>query len=327
MSEDEMEITGLKSLKEAAEKSGAKNGLPTVEWSVFEYEKKESLAAYDRENNLARVSGPLRVPLYREAYLLAAEKLADVAETQDLRDELAVPVLYLLRHAAELALKDLLDARFELERSRARGKGDFELYPSEKDREKVYGHNLTSLRDHLENRLEEELPTRFREAVIALEQVSLEEKAGQRFRYATFTKQERDREAQEVPWGQAFRHLEKSSVKKPTIGEEDEIKVCLSEWADGLRSGFDEVFAYSFEELQEGEKLYAEMALEAHNIEQTMLQREHMEEEHRENVVGRVEEAIAWLEDEAEEGDEMSSRARSAFSRLLKDCRPHLNEK
>ncbi|EOV6297549.1 hypothetical protein ACN9RH_004600 [Vibrio parahaemolyticus] len=118
---------------------------------VIVFGKPEDQVTQDLENGVSRFGGSFREPCYSRAYLNSAKVLLDNAISTNQLDEFGLPIFYMVRHATELKLKDLLglayDAlkmRHELDES-----GKSEL-PSNKQLKRFEGsHEISKLYDDL----------------------------------------------------------------------------------------------------------------------------------------------------------------------------------
>lgn len=73
--------------------------------------ERDALSDADRKTGRARVGGSafyFNVPQYAQSYVLASRALIDDSISNDRLQAMAMPCLYLLRHALELTLKDIL---------------------------------------------------------------------------------------------------------------------------------------------------------------------------------------------------------------------------
>lgn len=111
--------------------------------------KSEEQRVSDLEAGIARVGGFWRHPNYFEAYLYSASVLIEQGKASGSLDEVGLPGFYLVRHATELLLKDLLgwlvnisDLRNKLGRSQHKPSAQLE-----KDLRR--SHDLQGLHDHL----------------------------------------------------------------------------------------------------------------------------------------------------------------------------------
>lgn len=110
----------------------------------------------DLEAGIARVGGFWRHPNYFEAYRYSASVLIEQGRASGSLDEVGLPSFYLLRHATELLLKDLLrwlvnisDLRNKLGRSQHKPSTELEAaLRRSHDLQKLYGH-LCSLASEL----------------------------------------------------------------------------------------------------------------------------------------------------------------------------------
>ena len=155
----------------------------------FRYSKKQTLIALDQEDQVGRIGGPCRVPILREVYLLAAERLTQSAIDHSELDELAIPILYCLRHTLELALKDLILLTFEV-RDLAEEIPDTEIScPTYKEINKLNEHSLETLANILEAQLQiiwsddARLPQDFRDVALRIHKIENEGTIGESFRY------------------------------------------------------------------------------------------------------------------------------------------------
>lgn len=80
---------------------------------VITFGKSPAQTTEDREKGIARFGG-MRAPSYVNSYWLAAHTLLESAVASKTLDDLALPIFYLQRHAAELLIKRLLDWGFDI---------------------------------------------------------------------------------------------------------------------------------------------------------------------------------------------------------------------
>lgn len=176
-------------IEERARLSDVANGLSYERRSkVIAAKKRKALVSVDREKHQARIGGPLRTPDYKEAYLLAAERLVEAAEFNDERDDLCVPIMYCLRHCVEIGLKDLLRTCLDIRLAVSGTDNDLQR-PSVDDLNDMHTHNLNTLVNSLEGELERlklgvGLPSKLRKIAIDLHNLEPDGHEGERFRYS-----------------------------------------------------------------------------------------------------------------------------------------------
>ena len=164
---------------------------------VFNYDK---LSKYKAENDsgIARFGGPKRTPVFRESYLKACNLLFANSQDKNCLDEVAVVILYLLRHVMELSLKELIESCWWVRRELGP-----DYYPSSSEIEDANTHSLSQLLNKLSKNIDKINETGVRsgsselsipQSVIkATNQIHNIDQNGQMFRY------EHSLGSQEVP--------------------------------------------------------------------------------------------------------------------------------
>lgn len=123
------------------------------ESDVIVFGKSEEQIAQDLENGVSRFGGNFREPCYSRAYLNSAKVLLDNAISTNQLDEFGLPIFYMVRHATELKLKDLLGLAYDVLKMRhdldGSEKSEAEL-PSNKQLKRFEGsHEINKLYDDL----------------------------------------------------------------------------------------------------------------------------------------------------------------------------------
>ncbi len=270
---DEKQVTGsvFDQLREEAASSDAESWRPDLPNKVFSHSKRKGLVTEDLLAGVARLGGPVRVPKFHEAYLLAAESLLNQALKSEMLDEYAVVILYCVRHATELALKDLINECL-IRRTSLSGVIDGVERPTYSDHWNVKTHKLVDLTEQLERQLVElfkaekkaktgrehpiKPPEQLRALAVRLQELDQD---GERFRFPAFIDteaQKRDAddysdifEANENQFGEKFQ-VTRSHVKISATFPTSQV-FPVQEFVHSLRAAFDEVFVYAGSDLDQ----------------------------------------------------------------------------
>lgn len=125
----------------------------TQESDIIIFGKSDEQTELDFEKGISRFGGNFREPCYTRAYLNSAKVLLDNAILTKQLDEFGLPIFYMVRHATELKLKDLLSLAYDALKMR------YEVYkndqckaelPSNNQLKRTHGsHDINKLYDDL----------------------------------------------------------------------------------------------------------------------------------------------------------------------------------
>lgn len=81
---------------------------------ILIFGKPKEQIAQDLENGISRFGGTFRQPSYSKAYLKSARVLLNNAIDKNQLDEFGLPIFYMVRHAIELKIKDILGMAYDV---------------------------------------------------------------------------------------------------------------------------------------------------------------------------------------------------------------------
>ncbi len=81
---------------------------------ILIFGKPKEQIAQDLENGISRFGGTFREPSYSKAYLKSARVLLNNAIEKNQLDEFGLPIFYMVRHATELKIKDILGMAYDV---------------------------------------------------------------------------------------------------------------------------------------------------------------------------------------------------------------------
>ena len=118
---------------------------------VIVFGKPEDQVTQDLENGVSRFGGSFREPCYSRAYLNSAKVLLNNAISTNQLDEFGLPIFYMVRHATELKLKDLLGLAYDALKMRHElDESEKSELPSNKQIKRFEGsHEISKLYDDL----------------------------------------------------------------------------------------------------------------------------------------------------------------------------------